>query len=168
MHFVIILCLTGVALSYTIEREVGVIKDESWQIWKSAHNKKYSDLNEEKVRYEIWKDNLRRITEFNQKSTNLFLRMNHFGDLTNTEFQRTMNGYLQGPKNSFGSSFLAPSHTDEPDTVDWRKKGYVTPVKNQGQCGSCWAFSTVSFPFSLFSVRACVPKYHYNFYKACI
>jgi len=135
MKSLIFLCLFGVSLAAVI------IKDESWQIWKSAHNKAYTDLDEEKVRYTIWQDNLRRITEFNEKSSNLFLRMNHFGDMTNTEFRKTMNGYLK-PENRSGSTFLSPSHVSIPDTVDWRKEGYVTPVKNQGQCGSCWAFST--------------------------
>jgi len=138
MKTLVVLCLVGVALSMTIERET---TDEAWQIWKSAHNKLYENIYEEKVRYTIWADNLRRITEYNQKSTNVFLRMNHFGDLTTTEFGAKMNGYLK-PANKSGSTFLKPSHVQVPDTVDWRDQGYVTPVKNQGQCGSCWAFST--------------------------
>jgi len=135
MKSLIFLCLFGASLAAVI------VKDESWQIWKSAHNKAYTDLDEEKVRYTIWQDNLRRITEYNENSKNTFLRMNHFGDMTNTEFRSYMNGYLK-PANRSGSTFLAPSHVSIPDTVDWRKEGYVTPVKNQGQCGSCWAFST--------------------------
>jgi len=139
-----------VALCCSVALSDLLIKDSTWQAWKLFHNKKYESVDEESLRYTIWNENLKIIQRHNaDKQSSFSMQMNHLGDMTSKEVHLILNGYNRQYKDTKSkdlhgdaSAFLPPNNVVLPKDVDWRTKGYVTPVKNQGQCGSCWAFST--------------------------
>jgi len=120
---------------------------EEWEGFKLTHAKKYNDPTEEKFRMKIFMENKHKIAKHNQQfskgSVRYQLAMNRFGDLLHHEFVGLMNGFMKGYNKSHedASTYLSPHNVKVPEAIDWREKGYVTPIKDQGQCGSCWSFS---------------------------
>ena len=117
----------------------------AFKSWAQEFGKTYSDLNEESHRFLVFLDNWKMINDHNiADDTSYTLKLNQFGDLTGDEFKLYVHGHKGScmKKRSVqervqmieedGNSLTAP------DSIDWTNyngASYVTPVKNQGQCG---------------------------------
>ena len=113
-----------------------------WSAWKTQHKKTYS-VAEELTRFRIFVENYHKIIKLNAEHDSATFALNKFADLTDTEFkvQYASGAFPASRKVVAANTVSSSSIGNLPDSVDWRNKGAVTPVKNQGQCGSCWVFT---------------------------
>ncbi|XP_051007079.1 cathepsin J-like isoform X2 [Acomys russatus] len=117
--------------------------DYKWEEWKMKHNKIYS--TEEPLRRAIWEENVKMIKLHNEKNgleSSFTMDVNGFADSTGEEYRKSLHDI---PVPAALSMREAYKHlvSNLPASKNWVKEGYVTPVRNQGKCGSCWAFTAI-------------------------
>lgn len=121
-----------------------------YEEWLVKYQKVYNGVGEKDKRFQVFKENLGFIDEHNVQNHTYKLGLNKFADLTNEEYRniylgtrsdvkrRVMKAKKSGERYAYKAGDRLPVH------VDWRLKGAVAPIKDQGSCGSCWAFSTIA------------------------
>lgn len=138
------LLLSGIAFKSTEIQETPSLKvHQAFLLWMKTHNKQYKSPEEFNHRLSLFSKIYSRVNSLKGKR-DFEIGLNKFSDLSTEEFKAKYTGYKRrtGERKFLGREELMGESV--PKEVDWRKSGMVAPIKNQGECGSCWAFAVTS------------------------
>jgi KDEL-tailed cysteine endopeptidase len=135
--------LLGLAKSFDFQEEDLASEERLWDLyerWRSHHTVS-QDLQEKHKRFNVFKENVKHVHKVNNMNKPYKLKLNKFADMTNQEFASSYAGskvshyrMFQGSRRGTGG-FMHEKTDNLPSSVDWRKQGAVTGVKDQGKCG---------------------------------
>jgi C1A family cysteine protease len=126
---------------------------KEFEKYKAAFNKEYKDAAEEKHRFKLFCAELEKIAELNRKNGGNGFGFTFYTDREGHELPARGRKKGLPPAHSDDAPVFQPSLASVPKDIDWRKTKAVTSVKNQGQCGSCWAFSVTEEVESMFALH---------------
>ena len=135
------------------------VSSEDYESYLRSFDKVYQSSDEYSIRYQTFSENMKKIEEHNSNPDRMWdMGQTHFSDWTWEEFQETILGDPQDCSATNEHELSAPHFNKTyPQTYDWRDQGVVSPVKDQGQCGSCWTFSTTGAMESHWSIFTKMP-----------
>ena len=129
----------------------------------SMYNVSYDSSTVFGERFDIFVDNMRFVEQYNALQSSVRLGITPFADRTPEEFRQKNMGIVggwgpwsdndDGGATSCRDGYFPSDAVENSNNLDWRERGVVSPVKDQGQCGSCWAFATVETAESAWAIH---------------
>lgn len=141
LFVVLLVVVLGMAKCLEITEKDLDSEESLWDLyerWRSHHTVS-RDLSEKQKRFNVFKANVHHIHKVNQMEKPYKLKLNRFADMTNSEFRNYYSSNVKHFRTLHGShanaGFMHEKTKNLPASVDWRKQGAVTAVKDQGKCG---------------------------------
>ena len=146
LQAVLLFIASACAALYTVHEERNFLQ------WMRDTNNLYTG-EEYHFRLGVFMTTLRYIEDFNRDKTKSYrLGLNSLSAMTRTEYMSLL-GYRPGPAKGIHRTTLTGRRV-APDAIDWREKGVVNPIKEQGHCGSCWAFGAIQACESSYALKS--------------
>jgi cathepsin F len=149
--FLVVVLLALVAC----DSDLDALMFQQFQKFMKKYNKKYGSVNEFLARYEVFRKNVMSVLGEEREYQ---AGITKFSDLTQQEFARTYLNLNYDAMAVYNFEPIEVAPTNAPDSWSWKDQGVVSAVKDQGSCGSCWAFATMANLEGLYALKKGVVK----------